>query len=87
MAEPNRLLDVVNAVSIAVNRLLPVIEHVPDSLGAWVKPIKNAAVGAAKVHACLALVEGVAKALKGRLTLVDAATGALNARTLGYSKK
>lgn len=87
MATPNQLLNVVNAVSTAVSRLLPIVDHIPDSMGKWVAPIKQAAAAHTKLNAQIGLAAGAAKALRGRFTLVDAVMSGLNARTLGASKK
>jgi len=70
-----------------MNRLLPVVDHIPDSLGKWVKPAKQVSNAFAKAHSTTALIAGTAKTLQGRLTLVDAVMRGFDARTLGASRK
>lgn len=87
MASTNSLLNTVQAVSTVVSRLLPVVEHIPDSFGKWVPPIKAAVAAHQKLSAQIGLASGSAKVLRGRFGAVDAVMAGLNLRTVGASKK
>lgn len=83
---PSALLNTVEAVSTVVSRLLPVIEHVPDSFGKWVPPIKAAVAANAKLAASIGLAGAASKSLRGRLSAVDAVMVGFNAHALTGKK-
>jgi len=68
-------------------RILPLVEHIPDSLGKWVPPIKAAVKANEKMVASISLAGAASKALKGRLSITDAVMVGFSASTLGASKK
>jgi len=75
------------AVAQIMGRVLPLIEHVPDSMGKWIPPIKAAVRENQKMVASIALAGSASKALKGKLSLTDAVMVGFSAHSLGASKK
>lgn len=80
------LLSTFNAVSQIASRLLPLINHVPDSLGKWVPPLKKVSAAFEKQAAAMGLASAGANVLRGRLGVVGATVAGMNTRTLGASR-
>jgi len=68
-------------------RIAPFIKYIPDTMGKWVKPVKEAAAEYVNLAAKIGLVTKGAAALSGRLTILQAGMGALEMSELGASKQ
>ena len=73
-------------IVMAATRIAPFVKYIPDSLGRWVPPVKQAAEGFVRLSAQVGVVTKGAQTLTGRLSVLSAGFLALELRELGASK-
>lgn len=75
-----------SGIATTVTRLMPLARFLPDSLGAWVPKVKQAAKENAELAAKVGLVTSAAAALTGRLTVLQAGFSVLQMRELAVGR-